>query len=47
LTDLVTLEALSQSLAGHVPQRLLARNQAALEAGCTAARLVREGAVYG
>jgi 2-oxoglutarate ferredoxin oxidoreductase subunit gamma len=47
LTDLVTLEALSQSLAGHVPQRLLARNQAALEAGCTAARLVREGAVHG
>jgi 2-oxoglutarate ferredoxin oxidoreductase subunit gamma len=47
LTDLISLEALSRGLAGHVPQRLLARNQAALEAGCAAARLVREGASHG
>jgi 2-oxoglutarate ferredoxin oxidoreductase subunit gamma len=47
LTELVSLEALNRSLAGHVPQRLLARNQSALEAGHAAARLVGEGAAHG
>ena len=47
LTGIVSLEALGQSAAGHVPQRLLKRNMAALEAGYAAAQHAREGAVHG
>lgn len=47
LTEIVSLTALRLSLAGHVPQRLVARNQAALEAGYAAAQAAREGAQHG